>query len=60
MLEIKDEIIVIVITHSIKYVLASLQNAKYVRVTTGIEGSQFLAHYAAAWRHWGAGGLAVS
>ena len=30
MLDIKDEIIVIVITNFIKYVLASLQNAKYV------------------------------
>ena len=33
MLEIKDDIIVIIITNLIKYVLASLKNDKYVRVT---------------------------
>ena len=33
MLDIKDEIITIVITSLFKCVLASLQNAKYVRVT---------------------------
>ena len=35
MLDIKDDINVIIVTSFIKYVQASLQNAKYVRVTHG-------------------------
>ena len=33
MLDIKDDINVIIVTSFIKYVQASLQNTKYVRVT---------------------------
>ena len=36
MLDIKDDINMIIVTSLIKYVQASLQNAKYVRVTFGM------------------------